>query len=70
MDREILSQLGNPDPNIRRNAVMKIAESDDPRVLTILERIYKNDPDPEIRELALQTGRELHKKSQQEHKHL
>ena len=65
MDREILSQLGYPDPNIRRNTVMKIAEYDDPRVLTIMERIYKNDPDPEIRELALQTGRELHKKSQQ-----
>jgi predicted esterase len=65
MDREILSQLGNPDPNIRRNAVMKIAASDDPRVLTILERIYKNDPDPEIRELALQTGREVHKKSRE-----
>jgi predicted esterase len=65
MDREILSQLGNPDPNIRRNAIMKITASDDARALMILERIYKNNPDPEIRELALQVGREVHKKSQQ-----
>jgi predicted esterase len=65
MDREILSQLGNPDPDIRRDAILKIAASDDPRVLRILERIHKNDPEPEIRELALQASQQVHKRTQQ-----
>jgi len=49
--------LHSPDPAQRRRAIMQLAEARDPAALPLLADIYRNDPMPELRELALKAGR-------------
>ncbi len=54
-----LRQLGSDDPAQRRQAIAALANSRDPAALKPLAVVFKNDPDPALRELALQAGRYL-----------
>jgi|GEM_PF-1491921 predicted esterase len=57
MDPERLDQLQNPDPAVRREAIIALGRSKDLAALPELAKVYKNDPVPELRELARQAGR-------------
>ncbi len=54
-----LRQLHSDDPAQRRQAIVALANSRDPAALKPLAAVFKNDPDPAIRELALKAGRYL-----------
>lgn len=57
MDPERLDQLQNPDPAVRRQAIIALGRSKDLAALPELAKVYKTDPVPELRELARQAGR-------------
>jgi len=57
MDPERLDQLQNPDPAVRREAIIALGRSKDLVALPELAEVYKNDPVPELRELTRQAGR-------------
>ncbi|MBI5959396.1 MAG: HEAT repeat domain-containing protein [Chloroflexi bacterium] len=57
MLEQSLQQLNSPDPNERRAAITALANLKDPLALRPLSAIYRTDPDPVIRELALKAGR-------------
>ena len=57
MDPERLDQLQNLDPAVRREAIIALGRSKDLAALPELAKVYKNDPVPELRELARQAGR-------------
>ncbi len=60
-----LNQLQSPDVEERRSAIVALAKAQDPAALPALGRIYKEDPVPELRELALKAGRYI-KQSQEQ----
>lgn len=51
--RELAELLKSQDPNIRKQAIIQMANSQDPRALKALQWVYKNDPDPALQDLAL-----------------
>lgn len=57
MWQDYLEQLRSPDPEIRRQAIIAIGRQKDPAALGPLADIYRNDPDPGLRELAYKAGR-------------
>lgn len=57
MDPERLDQLQNPDPAVRREAIIALGRSKDLDALPELAKVYQSDPVPELRELARQAGR-------------
>lgn len=64
MFNQYTTQLKSRDPEQRKAAIRAMARDmhDDPEiVLKLLETVYKQDPDPEVRYAALQAGRYLHK---------
>lgn len=65
MIEPLLRQLQSPDPAQRRQAIMGLANSKDPAALPALAKIYRQDPDQELRDLALKAGRYIrqHEKS-------
>ena len=54
---QLIQQLRSPDAAQRRQAIMALANMRDPAALQPLAHIYRNDPDTELRELALKAGR-------------
>lgn len=54
---ELLNQLQSPDPQQRRQAIAALANTQDPAVLPYLATVYRGDPIPELRDLALKAGR-------------
>lgn len=60
---DILQQLRSPDPGQRRRAIIALANSRDPAALKPLAAVYRTDPDPELRELALKAGRYIQQPS-------
>lgn len=50
-------QLDSADPAVRRAAIIALGRSKDPAALRPLAAVYRTDPDPALRELALQAGR-------------
>jgi hypothetical protein len=60
---DLLNQLHSADPNHRRQAIMALANTQDPAVLPHLADIYRNDPDPLLRDLALKAGRYIRQAS-------
>ncbi|HVO69584.1 MAG TPA: HEAT repeat domain-containing protein [Aggregatilineaceae bacterium] len=54
---DTIQQLNSTDPAQRRSAIIALANSKDPAALKRLAAIYRTDPDPAIRELALKAGR-------------
>ncbi|WP_119067081.1 HEAT repeat domain-containing protein [Aggregatilinea lenta] len=52
-----LQQLNSFDPAVRRAAIIALGQSKDPAVLPALAAVYRTDPDPALREMALNAGR-------------
>ncbi len=59
MADESLQKFESPDPAVRRQAILDAGRSGDRRALPYLMNIYKTDPDPVMRELALKAGRRI-----------
>ncbi len=53
---EAIVQLKSTDPIRRRQAVIEVGKSKNPSMLPMLAEIYKNDPDAEVRAMALKAG--------------
>jgi len=56
MKKDIKSLLQSSDPAQRREAIVTLGKTRDSRALPVLAKIYRSDPDPELRELALKAG--------------
>lgn len=57
MLNDYLDQLKSSNPEVRREAIIALGKLKDPAALGALADIYRNDPDPELRDLALKAGR-------------
>src|SRR5688572_21145837 len=53
--------LQSDNPQKRRQAIVALGKSGDPHALKPLADAYKNESDPQLRELALKAGRHLRK---------
>lgn len=56
---QLITLLESKDPARRREAIVAMARSQEPRALRYLATVHKSDPVPELRELALKAGRHL-----------
>jgi hypothetical protein len=56
---QYVQQLRSSDARIRREAIIALGKSNDPSALAPLAEIYRSDPDPTLRDLALKAGRFL-----------
>lgn len=56
-----IQMLGHKDPAQRRKAIIALGKSGDKRALQPLAKVYKTDPEPELRDLALKAGRNIQK---------
>ena len=54
-----LDSLKDPDPEVRMQAIRSITNSGDDDAMKILAQVYKNDSDPDVREMARQGGIKL-----------
>src|SRR5437868_258851 len=59
IDSQMVAQLDSDDPEQRKAAIVALARSADAESLPLLVKIYRNDPDPTLRELALKAGRHI-----------
>lgn len=57
MTDEIIHQLHSLDPAERRQAIIRLANDRNPESLPLLASVYRSDPVPELRDLALKAGR-------------
>ena len=57
MSQSLIDQLRSPNPAQRKQAIVALAKTGDHRVLQSLAEVYRTDPVPELRELALKAGR-------------
>ncbi|MBN1967331.1 MAG: HEAT repeat domain-containing protein [Anaerolineae bacterium] len=60
---DLIRQLHSPDPAERRAAIIALANTKDPAALKPLSEVYRDDPDPALRELALKAGRYIQQKA-------
>lgn len=60
-----VKQLKSNDAARRREAIIALGKSNDRAALQPLAEVYKNDPEPALRELALKAGRYLRQQTQQ-----
>lgn len=56
-----LTMLQSSDVNQRKQAIIALGKSGDKLALSPLAKIYRTDPDPALRELALKAGRHIQK---------
>lgn len=54
---QLIQQLQSPDPDQRREAIMALANTKNRAALQPLAALYRSDPDPALRDLALKAGR-------------
>lgn len=66
VDSQLLRMLGSKDAAERKQAITALARSQDRAALPHLAKVYRSDPDPEIRELARKAGVYINKKSPKE----
>jgi hypothetical protein len=52
----LIERLKSADPQVRAAAIQDIARSNDPAAIAALGGVFKNDPDPRLRELAKQAA--------------
>jgi len=57
MWQDDLEQLRSSDPEVRRKAIIALGRQKNPAALDPLAEVYRNDPDPGLRELAQKAGR-------------
>jgi len=60
----VLQQLKSLDPEERKKAIVTLGRLRNKIALKELESIYRNDPDPDLRALALKVGRYIVQESQ------
>lgn len=53
----LLQDIHSPDPQVRGEAIIRLANLRDAAVLPALAEAHRTDPDPRLRELALKAGR-------------
>lgn len=58
-----IQRLNDKDPAIRLKAINELRLLGDPAALPALERVFRNDSDPEVRKAAQRAGREIYEKS-------
>lgn len=56
---QFVQQLQSPDPQQRRQAIIALGKSKDPAALKHLAQIFRNDPEPELRDLAKRAGQHI-----------
>lgn len=49
---ELLAQLQSSDAEVRRNAIIALGRTKNPKAVQALARVYREDPNPSLRELA------------------
>lgn len=49
---ELLAQLQSSDAEVRRNAIIALGRTKNPKAVPALARVYREDPNPSLRELA------------------
>src|SRR5258708_5931480 len=54
---QYIQQLASQDAAQRRQAIIALGNAGNPQALPALANIYRTDPDPVLRELALKAGR-------------
>jgi HEAT repeat protein len=59
VDSRMIQALGHADPAIRKKAIVALGKSQDKDALPILANVYKNDPDPDVRQYARKAGQML-----------
>jgi hypothetical protein len=59
MDNSILNDLNSVDPEIRKRGIKALVKSGDANAMRYLASLYKKDPDPDVRDLALKGGKHL-----------
>ncbi|NDJ60343.1 MAG: HEAT repeat domain-containing protein [Chloroflexi bacterium] len=59
-----IAQLSDTDPTVRRQAIIHLGRSGDPAAMPSLARIFRTDPDPELRELARRAGVHIRRTTQ------
>ncbi len=64
MIEQWIQQLKNPDPEQRRQAIIALANTRDPAALAPLAAVYRGDPDPALRDMALKAGRYIQQESE------
>ncbi len=55
----LLQDLQDPDPQVRGEAIIRLANLGNRNALPALAAVHRNDPDPRLRELALKAGRHI-----------
>ena len=60
---QLFKQLRNPDPAVRRAAIIEIGKRGDPQALSALKYVHQNDPDLKLRELAYKAGAHIAKQA-------
>lgn len=66
IDQQVVDMIDNPDPQVRADAVKKLARAGTQEAVQYLAAIYKTDSDPEVRELARKAGLYIKKKMTEE----
>src|SRR5215467_11293209 len=61
---EYIRQLQNPDPDVRKRAIMALGKAKAPSALKPLANVVRTDPDPELRELARKAGQYIRQQMQ------
>jgi hypothetical protein len=56
LDTLLLKQLNDPDPSVRKQAIIALGRTQDQNALPYLATVFKKDRDPELRKLAKKAG--------------
>jgi predicted esterase len=59
LEQKHLDGLVSSDPAQRKQAIIEVSRASNPDALKWLAEIYRHDPEPELRELALKAGRHI-----------
>src|SRR5664279_200866 len=63
---ELIQRLHDPDPNVRKQAIIALGKGKDPLALQPLAAIVRGDPNPALRELARKAGQYIRQQMQSE----
>lgn len=65
VDQRLLKQLDSSDVNTRKKAIRALAQTKDPDAIQYLAAVFKSDPDPEVRDMALKAGKYIRKNAEE-----
>lgn len=64
MDETIYNLIESPDPKDRKRAVKMLAQDGSQEAIKVLSQLYKQETDPEIKDLAVKAGQYIKKQQQ------